>query len=67
MLFKVDSTPFEDDKLRHSTNDQLFINKKIAINSKSPMGTPDNGKHTAAEGPEISIVNKRKLLKRLKD
>ncbi|KAG0743529.1 hypothetical protein G6F57_010044 [Rhizopus arrhizus] len=23
------------------------------------MGTPDNGKHTVAESPEINIVNKR--------
>ena len=45
-------------------NDQLFINKRKVVNSKSLMGTPDNGKHTAAESPEINVVNKNKLLKR---
>jgi hypothetical protein len=64
MLVKVESASFEGGKLRHSTSDQLFINKRKAVNSKSPVGTPDNGKHTAAESPEISVVNKRKLLKR---
>jgi hypothetical protein len=67
MLVKVESAPFEGGKLRHSTNDQLFINKRKAVNSKSSMGTPDNGKHTAAESPEISVVNKSKLLKRPKN
>jgi hypothetical protein len=67
MLVKAESTPFNEGKLRHSTSDQLFINKMKAINSKSLVGTPDNGEHTAAEGPEISIVNKRKPLKRLED
>jgi hypothetical protein len=59
MLFEIESALFEDGKLRHSTSDQLFINKRKAINSKFPMGMPDNGKHTAAESPEISVVNKR--------
>ena len=63
MLFKVESAPFEGGKLPHGTSDQLFINKRKAINSKSAMGTPDDGKHTAAESPEISAVNKRKLLR----
>ncbi len=67
MLVKVESAPFEGGKLRHSTSDQLFISKRKAVNSKSPMGTPDNGKHTAAESPEISVVNKRKPLKRPED
>jgi hypothetical protein len=40
------------------------MNKRKAVNRKSPVGTPDNGKHTAAESPEISVVNKSKLLKR---
>jgi hypothetical protein len=67
MLVKAESAPFEGGKLRHSTNDQLFISKKKAVNSKSPMGTPDKRKHTVAESPEISIVNKRKPLKRPED
>ena len=60
MLVKVESTPFEGGKLRHNTNDQLLISKRKAVNSKSPVGTPDKRKHTAAESPEISIVNKKK-------
>ena len=64
MLVKVESAPCEGGKLRHSTSDQLFINKRKAVNSKYPVGTPDNRKHTAAESPEISVVNKSKLLKR---
>ncbi|EIE85875.1 hypothetical protein RO3G_10585 [Rhizopus delemar RA 99-880] len=67
MLVKVEPAPFEGGKLRHSTSDQLLINKKNTVNRKSLVGTPDNGKHTAAESPEISIVNKRKPLKRLED
>ncbi|KAG1340147.1 hypothetical protein G6F62_005534 [Rhizopus arrhizus] len=63
MLAKVESAPFEGGKLRHSTSDQLFINKRKAVNSKSL----DNGKHTAAESLEISIVNKKKPLKRPED
>jgi len=64
ILVKVESAPFEGGKLRHSTSDQPFINKRKAINSKFLMGTPDNGKHTAAESPEDNVVNKSKLLKR---
>ena len=64
MLIKVKSAPFEGSRLRHSTSDQLFINKRKSVNSKSPIGTPDNGEHAAAESPEISVVNKSKLLKR---
>ena len=64
MLVKVESAPCEGGKLRHNTSDQLFINKRKAVNSKSPMGTPDNGKHTAAESSEINVVNKGKLPKR---
>jgi hypothetical protein len=67
MLFKVESAPFEGDKLPHSTSDQLFINKRKVVNSKSSMGKPDKGKHTAAESPDISVVNKSKLLKRPED
>ena len=67
MLVKVESAPFEGGKLRHSTNDQLFISKREVVNSKFPMETPDNGKHTATESLEISIVNKRKPLKRPED
>jgi hypothetical protein len=67
MLVKVESAPFESGKLRHSTNDQLFIGKRKAVNNKSSMGTPDNGKHTAAESPEDNVVNKRKPLKRPED
>ena len=67
MLVKVEPAPFEGGKLRHGTSDQLFINKRKAVNSKSPMGTPDNREHAAAESPEISIVNKRKPLKRPED
>jgi hypothetical protein len=63
MLVKVESAPFEGGKLRQSTSDQLFINKRKVVNSKSSMGTPDNGKHTAAESLGISVVNKSKLLK----
>ena len=67
MLVKVESAPFEGGKLRHNTSDQLFINKRKAVNSKSPVGTPDNRKHTAAESPEINVVNKGNLLKRPED
>ncbi|EIE90520.1 hypothetical protein G6F46_000835 [Rhizopus delemar] len=67
MLIKVESAPFEGGKLRHSTSDQLLINKKNTVNRKSLVGMLDNGKHTAAESPEISVVNKRKPLKRLED
>jgi hypothetical protein len=67
MLVKVESAPFEDGKLRHSTSDQLFINKRKVVHSKSPMGAPNNEKHTAAESPEISVANKKKSLKRSKN
>ena len=67
MLVKVEPAPFEGGKLRHSTSDQLFINKRKAVNNKPPMGMPDNRKHAAAENPEIRVVNKRKLLKRPED
>jgi hypothetical protein len=67
MLVKVECAPFEGGKLRHNKSDQLFISKRKAVNKKSPMDTPGNGKHTAAESPEISVVNKRKLLKRPED
>ena len=52
MLFEIESALFEGGKLQNSTSDQLFINKRKAINSKSPIGTPDNRKHIAAEGSE---------------
>jgi hypothetical protein len=42
----------------------LFIDKRKAFNSKSPIGTPDNGEHIAAKSSEDSVVNKRKPLKR---
>jgi hypothetical protein len=64
---QVEYSPFESGKLRHSTNDQLFINKRKVVNSKSSIGMPDNGKHTAAESLDISVVNKSKLLKRPED
>ena len=67
MLVKTESAPFNGGKLRHSTSDQLFINKRKVVNSKSPVGMPDNGKHIAAESLEISVVNKRKPLKRPED
>jgi hypothetical protein len=59
--------PFNGSKLRHSTSNQLFTIKRKSTNSKPPMATSDNKEHTAAEGPEISIVNKRKPLKRPED
>ena len=64
MLVKIQSAPFESGKLRQSMSDQLFINKRKVVNSKSSMGTQDNGKHTAAESLDITVVNKSKLLKR---
>lgn len=64
MLLKIEYAPFEGGKLRHSTSNRLFIGKSKAINSKYPMGTPDNWGLAAAEGPKINIVYKRKLQKR---
>jgi hypothetical protein len=62
MLVKTESAPFNDGKLRHDTSDQLFITEIKSINS-----TLDNGECIAAEGPEIGVVSKRKLLKTLED
>jgi hypothetical protein len=45
----------------------LLKKKRKIIHSKSSMGTPDNRENTAAEEPEISIVSKRKQLKRPED
>ena len=58
MLVKVEPAPFESGKLRHSTNDQMFIGKRKAVNNKSSMGTPDKGKHTASESPKDNVVNR---------
>ena len=52
MLLKVRSVPFEGGKLRHSTSNQLLINIRKAVNSKSP----DNGKHTAAESKKCTVL-----------
>ena len=67
MLVKVESAPFQGGKLRHSTCGQLFIVERKFVNSRPPMGTPENKEHTAAESPEIGVVDKRELLERPED
>jgi hypothetical protein len=63
MLVKIESAPFNGGKLRYNTSNQLFIIERKSVNSKSPMGTRDNGEHTAVEDLGISVVSKGKPLK----